>query len=79
MYWAKGGGVLGKRSRCTGQKEEVYWAKGGGVLGKTSHNGIIGGPDSERYYQRPTRLPAEGCGFRHRSFEEAGGCRQCLH
>ena len=33
--------------------------KGGGVPGKTSHNGTIGGPDSDRYHQRPTRLAAE--------------------
>ena len=33
--------------------------KGGGVPGKTSQNGTIGGPDSESYHQRPTRLPAE--------------------
>jgi len=32
---------------------------GKGVPGKTSHNGTIGEPDSERYHQRPTRLPAE--------------------
>jgi len=51
----------------------------GGVPGKTSHNGTIGGSDSERYHQRPTRLPAEDCGFHPRSFEEAGGCHRCLH
>ena len=53
-------------------KEEVYRAK-------TSHNRTSGGPDSERYHQRPTQLPAEDCGFHPRSFEEAGGCRRCLH
>ena len=57
----------------------VGLGEGGGVLGKTSHNGTIGGPDSERYHQRPTRLPAEDCGFHPRSFEEAGGCRRFLH
>jgi len=58
----------------------VGLGKEGGVLGKTLHNGTIGGPDSERYHQRPTRLPAEGCGCLPRSFEEAGECRRrCLH
>ena len=50
-----------------------------GVPDKTSHNWTFGGPDSESYQQRPTWLPAEGCGFHPRSFEEAGGCRRCLH
>jgi len=56
----------------------VGLGKGGGVPGKTSHNGKIVGPDSERYHQRPTRVPAEDCGFHPQSFEEAGGCRWCL-
>ena len=67
---------------CLDQKLHfpVGLSKEGGVLGKTLHNGTIGGPDSERYHQRPTRLPAEGCGCLPRSFEEAGECRRrCLH
>jgi len=56
----------------------VGLGKGGGVPGKTSHNGTTGRPDSERYHQRPTRLPAEDCGFHPGSFEEAGGCRRYL-
>ena len=54
----------GQRRRCTGQNL-AQWNNGG--------------PDSERYHQRPTRLPAEDCGFHPQSFEEAGGCRRCLH
>ena len=53
--------------------------KGESVPDKTSHNGTTGGPDSERYPQRPTRLPAEDCAFHPRSFEEAGGFRRYLH
>ena len=44
----------------------VRLGEGGGVTGKTSHNGTIGEPHSERYHQRPTRHPAEGCGFHPR-------------
>ena len=57
----------------------VGLGKGGSVPGKTSHNWTIGGPDSGSYRQRPTWLPAEDCRFHPRSFEEAGGCRRCLH
>jgi len=57
----------------------VGLGKGGGVPGKNLHNGTIGGPYSERYHQRLTRIPAEDCGFNPRSFEVAGGCRRCLH
>jgi len=57
----------------------VRLGKGRVVPGKNLHNGTIGGPYSERYHQRPTRLSAEDFGFHPRSFEEAGGCRRCLH
>jgi hypothetical protein len=57
----------------------VGLGKGRGVPGKNLHSGTIGGPYSERYHQRPTRLSAEDCGFHPRSFEEAGRCRQCLY
>jgi len=60
-------------------RSPVGLGKGGGVPGKTSHNGTAGGPDSERYHQRSTRLPAEDCGFHPRSFEEAGRGPRCLH
>ena len=69
---------------CKKSRSHTLWlfpvglGKGGGVSDKTSHNGTIG-PDSERYHQRPTRLPAEVCGFHPQSFEEAGGCHRCLH
>ena len=73
------------RMACKKSRSHALWlfpvglGKGGGVPGKTPHNGTIAGPDSERYHQRPIRLPAEDCGFHSRSFEEAGGCRRCLH
>ena len=47
--------------------------------GQNLHNGKIGESDSEWCHQRPTRLPAEDCGFHPRSCEEDGGCRRCLH
>jgi len=66
--------------KSTSQAASRKWTgKGGAVPGKTSHNGTNGGPDSQRYYQRPTRRPTEHFGFHPRWFEEAGGCRRCLH
>jgi hypothetical protein len=53
-------------------KEEVYQAKPR-IMEQ------FGGPDSERYHKRPTRFPAEHCGFHPRSCAEAGGYRRCLH
>ena len=44
------------RMACKKCRSHALWlfpvgvGKGGGVPGKTSHNGIIGGPDSERYH-----------------------------
>jgi len=77
-------GTRTSRMACKKSRSHALWLfpvglGKGGVLGKTAHNGTIGGPDSERYHQRPTWLPEEDCGFHPRSFEEAGGCRRCLH
>jgi len=73
------------RMACKKSRSHALWlfpvglGKRGSVPGKTSHNGKTGGPDSERYHQRPTRIPAEDCAFHPQSFEEAGGCRRYLH
>jgi hypothetical protein len=49
----KGVGVLGKRRRCTGQKEEVYWAKGVGALGKRRR---CTGQKEEVYWEKPRTM-----------------------
>jgi hypothetical protein len=78
-------GTRTSRMACKKSRSHALWllpvglGKGRGVPDKNSHNWITGGPDSEGYHQRPTRLPAEDCRFHPRSFEEAGGCRRCLH
>jgi hypothetical protein len=66
-----------KSTRQTARESEL--AKAEVYRAKSRKMEQLGGPDSERYHQRATRLPAEDCGSHPRSFEEAGGCRRCLH